>query len=215
MEKSPENNVEVEVAKPEEDLIKSDVTTKTSPVSTSPLRKLDACGSIVPDSVEVNECFFNSSFAGPFVDTQGKDTESSSQPSGTVSRSSTIGLPVEEPVASRVKSRGRRKHGMMRPAGRAPADYVTSSDDEVEDVKFVDGYCMYAENVHDTPASLLDLPYEGGHAVRQSSLAQVFEVHGTIDKGIRPYFCCVDQWRVRLSANSKPQFEVKKVAGSW
>lgn len=199
----------VGVLKAEEDPIKSDVTNKTSPSGSCPFSN-----SSPDDLVGINELYLDDECEDQLEECDDEPLLSTlirPSPGRISSRRAPVVHTGRGKKLQRIKEKEKEKDKEreemmmnMRTVGRAPVDYVSSSDDEpeLEESTHVQDYII--SDSSDKAASLLDVPYEGGIILTEDPPDTKFELHGSAADGTRRVFFIVDQWKIQMTNNTNP-----------
>lgn len=204
----------VAVLKAEEDPIKSDVTNKTSPSGSCPFSS-----SSPDDLVGINELYLDDE-CEDHVEASDDEPLLSALIRPPPERNSSRKAPVVhisrgkklQRIKEKEKEKEKEREAMMmnmRTVGRAPVDYVSSSDDELEleESTLVQDYII--SHSSDKAASLLDVPYEGGIILTEDPPDTQFELHGSAADGTRRVFFIVDQWKIQTTDNTNPTLHMR------
>lgn len=193
----------VGVLKAEEDPIKSDVTNKTSPSGSSPFSN-----SSPDDLAGINELYLDDECEDQLEECDDEPLLSAlirPSPGRNPSRQPPVVHSSRGKKLQRIKEKEKEARMMnMRTVGRAPVDYVSSSDDEpeVEESTLVQDYII--SDSSDKAASLVDIPYDGGIILTEDPPDTEFDLSGSSADGTRKLFYPVDQWKIQMTDNANP-----------
>lgn len=202
----------VGVLKAEEDPIKSDVTNKTSPSGSCPFSN-----SSPGDLAGINELYLDDECEDhleecddePLLSTLIRPSPGRNSSRKAPAVHSSRGEKVQR-IKEKEKDKEREAMMMnMRTVGRAPVDYVSSSDDEpeLEESTLVQDY--FISDSFDNAASLLDVPYEGGIILTEDPPDTQFELRGSAADGTRRVLFTVDQWKIQMTDNTNPKLYMR------